>query len=234
MRTIGLIGGMSWHSSVDYYRGINAAVAEALGGHHSARLLLASVDFAEIRACQVAEDWERAGAMLATEAARLEQAGADAIAICTNLMHKVAPAVETAISVPLVHIGDAVAAAANDAGVTRLGILGTDWTMREPFYRDRLAAHGIEAIAPSDEDRRIVDDIIWSELTHGVATEASRAAYLGVIDRLVAQGAAAVVLACTEIQLLVGDDDAPVPVIDSLAAHVSALADVALEANAVA
>lgn len=234
MRSIGLIGGMSWHSSVDYYRGINAAVAEALGGHHSAKVLLSSVDFAEIRDMQVTEDWDLAGDTLAAEAARLERAGAEAIAICTNLMHKVAPAVEASVSVPLVHIGDAVAASAQRAGVTRLGILGTDWVMREPFYRDRLMTHGIESISPEADDRRVVDEIIWAELTRGTVTDASRQRYLEVIDRLVAQGAQAIVLACTEIQLLVGDEDSPVPIIDSLAAHVRALSDVALGAHAVA
>lgn len=228
METIGLIGGMSWHSTLDYYRAINARVAEALGGHHSARILLSSLDFASVRDCQVREDWQAAGAMLATEARRLEAAGADRIAICTNLMHKVAPAVEAAITVPLDHIGDAVAAEARERGVARLGILGTDWVMREPFYAERLARHGIDIVIPGAADRAVVDRIIWDELTRGIVTEASRAAYLDVAARLVAGGAEGIVLACTEIQLLLGADDVSVPVIDSMAAHAAAIAGRAL------
>lgn len=233
METIGLIGGMSWHSTLDYYRAINAGTAEALGGHHSARILLSSLDFAEVRDCQVREDWDAAGALLAAEARRLEAAGAHRVAICTNLMHKVAPAVEAAITVPLEHIGDAVAGAARSRGVTRLGILGTDWVMREPFYAERLARHGVEAIAPDADDRATVDRIVWDELTRGIVTDASRAAYLAVVDRLVARGADGVVLACTEIQLLLGDGDAAVPVIDSMAAHAAAIAGHALAPVAV-
>ncbi|MFC7430467.1 MULTISPECIES: aspartate/glutamate racemase family protein [unclassified Agrococcus] len=226
--TLGLIGGMSWHSTVDYYRAINARVAEALGGHHSARILLSSVDFAEVRDQQVREDWDAAAAMLAGEARRLEAAGADRIAICTNLMHKVAPQVEAAITVPLEHIGDAVARSAAVLGAARVGVLGTDWVMREPFYRDRLARHGVDAIAPGAADRAVVDGIVWSELTQGIVRDESREAYRAVVDRLVDAGAEAIVLACTEIQLLVGPGDAPVPVIDSMAAHADALARAAL------
>lgn len=226
--TIGLIGGMSWHSTVDYYRAINARVAEALGGHHSARILLSSVDFADVRDQQVREDWSAAGAMLATEARRLEAAGADRIAICTNLMHKVASEVEAAIGVPLEHIGDAVARSANALGARTVGILGTDWVMREPFYRDRLARHGVAAVVPGAQDRAVVDGIVWRELTQGIVREESRDAYRAVVDRLVDAGAEAIVLACTEIQLLVGADDASVPVIDSMAAHAVALARAAL------
>ncbi|QCR19148.1 aspartate/glutamate racemase family protein [Agrococcus sp. SGAir0287] len=229
MDTIGLIGGMSWHSTLDYYRAINARVAEALGGHHSARILLTSLDFDAVRDCQVREDWDAAGAMLAEEARRLETAGADRIALCTNLMHKVAPAVEAAIDVPLDHIGDAVALAARERGIARLGILGTDWVMRERFYADRLAAHGVDAVVPGPEDRAIVDRIVWDELTRGIVRDASRDAYRGVVERLVAQGAEGVVLACTEIQLLLGPGDVAVPVIDSMAAHADAIATRALQ-----
>ncbi|WP_144718209.1 aspartate/glutamate racemase family protein [Agrococcus jejuensis] len=228
METIGLIGGMSWHSTLDYYRAINARTAEALGGHHSARILLTSLDFAEVRDCQVREDWDAAGTLLAAEARRLEAAGADRIAICTNLMHKVAPAVEAAIAVPLEHIGDAVATAAIDRGITTLGVLGTDWVMREPFYAERLARHGVAAVMPGADDRAVVDRIIWDELTRGIVTEASRAAYLAVVERLVADGADGIVLACTEIQLLLGDADVAVPVIDSMAAHAESIAQHAL------
>lgn len=230
VETIGLIGGMSWHSTLDYYRAINARTAEALGGHHSARILLSSLDFADVRDCQVREDWDAAGALLASEARRLEAAGAQRIAICTNLMHKVAPAVEAATPVPLEHIGDAVAAAAVDRGVARLGILGTDWVMREPFYAERLGRHGVAAVAPDADDRATIDRIIWDELTRGVVTDASRAAYVEVVERLVARGADGVVLACTEIQLLLGEADVAVPVIDSMTAHAAAIARHALAA----
>lgn len=223
---------MSWHSTADYYRGINLAIAEALGGHHSARVLLSSLDFAEVRALQIAERWDDASALLGAEAARLETAGASAVAICTNLMHKVAPAVEARITVPLIHIGDAVAAHAAPLGAHRLGVLGTDWTMREPFYRDRLATHGIGVIVPEAADRAVVDRIVWDELTHGIVRASSRRAYLEVVDRLAAQGADAVVLACTEIQLLLADGDARVPLIDSMAAHVDAIARAALAPTA--
>lgn len=223
MSTIGLIGGMSYHSTIDYYRSLNDAVATRDGGHHSARIVLSSVDFSEIRACQLDENWDRAGELLAREALLLERAGADRIAICTNLMHKVAPTVAAAVSVPLVHIADAVAVRATSLGVTTVGVLGTDWVMRESFYRDRLAAHGIVALVPDATDREQIDRIIWDELTRGVVTDASRGVYLQAIERLVADGAQAVVLACTEIQLLVRAHDVDVPLIDSVAAHCDAL-----------
>lgn len=228
MRTLGLIGGMSWHSTIDYYRGINERVAGELGGHHSAKLLLSSLDFDEIRDCQINEDWTRAGALLAAEATSLAAAGADAVAICTNLMHKVAPAVDSAVPVPLLHIGDAVARAATARSISTVGIVATDWVMRESFYRDRLAQHGIEAIAPEDAERAGLDDIIWSELTRGIVTDASREVYVAAIERLAERGARAVVLACTEIQLLIRPGDVTIPVIDSMASHVAALADFAL------
>ena len=224
MNTLGLIGGMSWHSTMTYYRIINETVAAARGGHASARISLQSLDFAEIRACQVAGDWDRAGALLAEAGRRCEEAGATTVAICTNLMHKVAPQVEASLGVPLLHIADAVGAEAADHGWRTLGILGTSWVMEESFYADRLARHGIAAVVPEAADREVVDQIIFDELTQGVVREASREVYLDVIGRLADRGADAVVLACTEIGLLVGPGDSPLPMIDSAEAHARALA----------
>ena len=228
LHTLGLIGGMSWHSTVDYYRLINSAVAEALGGHHSADIVLASLDFDRVRACQVAEDWAGADALLADAARRLEGAGADAVLICTNLMHKCAPAVETALGVPLLHIGDAVARAAREQGATTLGIVGARWTMEDPFFADRLARHGIAAVVPGAADREMIDRVVFDELTQGTVCDESRAAYAAAFTDLAERGADAIVLACTEIQMLVSAEDSPVPLIDSMASHAAYAADHAL------
>lgn len=230
---VGLLGGMSWHSTAHYYRAVNERVAAARGGHASARLLLSSLDFAEVRALQLAGDWEAAGALLAGEAVALERAGAGCVAIATNLMHKVAPAVAAAVEVPLVHIADAVAhearqLPAREGGPRTLGIVGTRWVMAEPFYAERLAAHGIRAVAPDAATQGELDRIVFDELTQGVVTEASRAAFRGAFADLVAAGADAIVLACTEIMLLVDEGDSAVPLIDSCAAHADALARIAL------
>jgi aspartate racemase len=228
MQTIGLIGGMSWHSTASYYRIINEVVAEQLGGHASAPIALQSLDFATVRRHQVDGDWAGAGDLLGRAAQACVAGGADVVAICTNLMHKVAPAVEASIDVPLLHIADAVAGVATPQGWNRLGILGARWVMEESFYGDRLARHGIAAVAPGPEDRELVDRVVFDELTQGVIRDESRAAYVGVIERLAEQGAQAVVLACTEIGLLVGADDSPLPLICSADAHAHALAEVAL------
>lgn len=233
MTTIGILGGMSWHSTAHYYRAINERVAAARGGHASADLLLASLDFAPVRDCQVRGDWDAAAALLGDAASRLERAGADCVAIATNLMHKVAPGVEAQVNVPLIHIADAVAARARELGATTLGIVGTAWVMDERFYADRLAAHGIRALSPSPEARPELDRIVFDELTQGVVTDASRAAFRAAFADLEAAGAEAIVLACTEIMLLVGADDATVPLLDSCDAHAAALAAIALgEASA--
>lgn len=231
MRTLGILGGMSWHSTVDYYSHINEAVARERGGHHSAELLLASLDFGTVRDMQVAGDWDGAGRLLGDAARRLEGAGAEGVLIATNLMHKVAPAVEAAIDVPLLHIGDAVARVAEADGFRTLGVVGTRWVMEEPFYAERLGAHGLACVAPSPEDRQALDDVIFSELTLGVVREESRAAYARVFADLADRGADAIVLACTEIQLLVGPEDSPVPLIDSMAAHAADAARFALGAS---
>ena len=229
MRTIGLVGGMSWHSTASYYAMINKAVAARLGGHASARICLQSLDFAEVRGYQVSGDWAGAGALLADAALRCQAAGADVVAICTNLMHKVAPQVEARLDVPLLHIGDAVAGVALHHGWDRLGILGARWVMEETFYTERLARSGVAALAPEAADRRLVDRVIFDELTQGRVEAGSRAAYQAVIARLAARGAQAVVLGCTEIGLLIGPGDSPIPVIDSAAVHAAALAAYALE-----
>lgn len=233
MQTIGIIGGMSWYSTINYYRIINAQVQEALGGHHSARVLIDSLDFDAVRACQLAEDWDAAGVMLAASGRRLQDAGADTVLIGTNLMHKVAPAVEAALDVPLLHIADAVGAAAQRRGFDRLAIVGTKWVMGETFYADRLARFGISTVAPAKERHDVLDVIIFDELTQGVVTDASRAIFIAEIEKLAAQGAQAVVLACTEIELLISPKDSPLPVLDSMATHAHAAAEACLEPVAV-
>lgn len=220
---------MSWHSTASYYAMINEAVASRLGGHASARICLQSLDFAEVRGYQVSGDWAGAAALLTDAALRCQRSGADVVAICTNLMHKVAPQVEAALDVPLLHIADAVAGEAADHGWDRLGILGARWVMEETFYTERLARHGVTALVPETSDRIVVDRVIFDELTQGRVEAGSRAAYQTVIERLAARGAQAIVLACTEIGLLLGPGDSPIPVIDSAAVHAAALAAYALQ-----
>ena len=222
MKTIGLIGGMSWESSAEYYRILNEIVSERMGGLHSARCLLYSVDFAEIEQLQATGAWEEAGDLLAAVGRSLEAAGADLLLLCTNTMHKVADAVEEAVSIPLVHIADVAAEAVRAAGVTRVGLLGTAFTMEQSFYKDRLAAHGLEVIVPAAADRIVVHRTIYEELCMGVIREESRQAHRGIIDRLVAAGAGGVVLGCTELELLVRADDAPVPVFPTTRLHAAA------------
>ncbi|MBO0925936.1 amino acid racemase [Cellulomonas sp. zg-ZUI199] len=228
MRTLGVIGGMSWYSTVEYYRIVNSLVQERLGGHHSAHLLLESLDFAQVRELQLADDWDAAGALLADAGRRLEAAGADAVLIATNLMHKVAPAVEAALDVPLLHIADAVAEVATAAGHRTLGVLGTRWVMAEPFYADRLARHGIATLVPDAPAQEEVDRIIFDELTQGSAPESSRARLQEVVTDLSAAGADAVVLACTELELALPPDGGPVPLIASARVHAEAAAAYAL------
>ena len=222
LRTIGLIGGISYHSTVDYYMGINDAVAAAVGGHTSAPLLMSSLNFQMVRDFQVAGDWEGAGQLLAGQARILQQAGAEAIVICANLMHKVAPAVEQSIDVPLIHIADAVATVATERGVGKLGIMGTGWTMREDFYADRLTQDGIEPVKASQADADLTDRIVFDELTLGIIRDESRAELLGVVNRLAQAGSQGVVLGCTELPLILSQSDTPVVLIDSTKAHVAA------------
>lgn len=228
MRRIGLLGGMSWESTALYYRLINEDVRERLGGFHSARLLMASVDFADVEAMQVAGDWDAAGALLAQEARALEGAGAACVVLCTNTMHKVAGAIEAAVGVPLIHLADVTADAVKAAGLDRVALLGTRFTMEQPFYADRLRSHGLEVLVPEGDDLTLVHDVIYDELVLGVVRDESRAAYVDVVRRLVARGAGGVVLGCTEIELLIGPDDLEVPVFATTALHARAAVDFAL------
>ncbi len=220
MKTIGLIGGMSWESTVPYYRLINEMVRERLGGLHSAKVILLSVDFHEVEQLQRAARWEEAGTLLANGARAIESAGADFIVLCTNTMHKVAPAIESAVSIPLLHIADATAESILRAGVRKVGLLGTRFTMEQAFYRDRLRdLHGIEVLIPEQEDREVVHQIIYDELVVGKLLPASRDAYRKIIAKLAGQGAEGIVLGCTEISLLVSQDDSPVPLFDTTRIH---------------
>lgn len=223
MRYLGLLGGMSWESTAEYYRRINSAVASRMGGLHSAPLLLHSVDFARIAELQEQGDWAAAGELLAAAARGLERAGAEALVLCTNTMHAVAPAIEDAVAIPLLHIVDATGAALQAAGIGRAGLLGTRYTMEQPFWRERLEQRcGIELVVPAAEDRALVHRVIFEELCRGTVRDASRVAYVGVIEGLAAQGAEAVILGCTEIGLLVNAADSPLPVFDTTAIHVEA------------
>lgn len=219
MRTVGLLGGMSWESSVEYERVINTEVRRRLGGAHSGDLLVRSYDFAAVEALQSGGEWEAAGRMLAGDARRLVEAGAAAVMLCTNTMHLVADQVEEAIDVPLLHIADATAAAAHDAGVHRVALLGTRVTMERDFMVARLARSGLAVVVPDEPDRTTVHEVIYRELVRGVVDDGSRAAYLGVIDRLVATGADGVVAGCTEIELLVGPEHVAVPFFPTARLH---------------
>ncbi|GAB3596225.1 aspartate/glutamate racemase family protein [Angustibacter peucedani] len=230
IRTIGMLGGMSWQSTVQYYRLANELVAQRLGGLHSAKVLLHSVDFAEVEQLQTAGRWEDAAVLLADAARGLEAAGADLVLICTNTMHRVADQVQAALDVPLLHLGDVVAEAVTSSGLRTIGLLGTAFTMEQPFYRDRLARHGLAVLVPDDDDRALVHRVIYDELCQGVVSESSREAFRRVIVRLVDAGAEGVVLGCTEIELLVGADDSPVPVFPTTQLHVEAAVDLALRA----
>lgn len=229
MKTIGLIGGMSWESTVPYYRLINEAIRQRLGGLHSAKIVLVSVDFHDVERLQQAGDWAGAGAMLAAAARLLEAAGADFLVLCTNTMHKVAPAIEAAVGIPLLHIADPTAAGIVRAGHSTAGLIGTRFTMEQDFYRERLSArHGLSVIVPTEEDRATIHRIIYDELCMGVVLPASRHVYRRIMQSLVAQGAQAIILGCTEISLLVSQDDAGVPLFDTAAMHAQAAADAAL------
>jgi aspartate racemase len=225
VKTLGLIGGMSSESTVPYYRIVNRTVNERLGGLHSAKVILYSVDFAEIEALQHTGNWAEAGLLLAGAARGLEAAGADLIVLCTNTMHKVAPAIESAVRIPLLHIADPTAAAIKRAGIAVVGLLGTRFTMEEPFYRQRLTdRHGLRVLVPDDADRTVIHRVIYEELCAGVVSAASRDAYRGIIARLVEGGAQAIILGCTEISLLVAEADSAVPLFDTTELHARAAA----------
>lgn len=229
MKTIGLIGGMSWESTVSYYRLINEGMKKRLGGFHSAKIILYSVDFHEIEVLQHENKWDEAGILLADTARALAVAGADFLLICTNTMHKVAPAIEAAVSIPLLHIADATAAEIKQAGLTTVGLLGTRFTMEQAFYRDRLQQqHGLNVLVPGEADRAIVHRVIYEELCMGETTTAARENYRRIIAELVAQGAQAIILGCTEISLLVSQQDSAVPLFDTTSIHASHAVEQAL------
>jgi aspartate racemase len=219
MKTLGLIGGMSWESTVPYYRLINQTVKERLGGLHSARLLLYSVDFAEIERLQMSGDWDTAGQVLADAGRALRAGGAELLVICTNTMHKVADTVEAASGLPVLHIADATADEILARGLQRIGLLGTRFTMEQDFYRKRLEQHGLDVLVPDDDDRGIVHRVIYDELCLGQIRDESREQYRRIMAALVDRGAQGVILGCTEIGLLVGDADASVPLFDTAALH---------------
>ncbi len=229
MKTLGLIGGMSWESSAQYCRLINEGVRAAKGPTASAKCLLWSFDFSEIEALQHAGDWARLEALMCDAARRLKGAGAEALVICTNTMHLMADAVEAAAGVPLLHIADPTGTAVKAAGIDKVGLLGTAFTMEQGFYKDRLTErHGLDVLVPDAGDRALVHRVIYDELVAGVVREESREAYRRVIERLVRRGAGGVVLGCTEIMLLVGQQDSAVPLFDTTSLHAQAAVELAL------
>jgi len=229
VKVIGLIGGMSWESTIPYYRQINETVKSALGGLHSARVILYSVDFHEIERLQHAGDWNAAGALLAAAARSLESAGADFLVLCTNTMHKVASQIEAAVAIPLFHIADPTAVEIKRAGHATVGLLGTRFTMEQDFYKHRLSErHGLTVLVPQADERERVHRIIYDELCLGQVLPASRSVYRGVMAELAGQGAQAIILGCTEISLLVDQADSPVPLFDTTAIHARAAAERAL------
>jgi len=229
VKTIGLIGGMSWESTIPYYRCINEAIKQRLGGLHSARIILYSVDFHDIEKLQQAGRWDEAGAVLANAARSLATAGADFLILCTNTMHKVAPAIEAAVTIPLLHIADPTAEAIKQQGFRTVGLLGTRFTMEQDFYRDRLVTkHGLQVLVPETADRDFVHRVIYEELCLGRLNDRSRDEFRAIIARLATQGAEGIILGCTEITLLVGPDDSPIPVFDTTALHALSAACFAL------
>jgi len=229
MQTLGLVGGMSWESTASYYAWINRFVAARLGGLHSARLVLFSVDFAQVEAMQDGGRWDEAAGVLADAARRLTAAGAEILVLCTNTMHVLAPELASAVSAPWIHIADATADAVRVEGARRVGLLGTRYTMDGDFYRGRLSdRHGLDVLVPGEADRALVNDVIYDELCRGRVEAASRAAFRRIVDDLAARGAEGVILGCTEIGLLLDDGDASVPLFDTARIHAERAAAVAL------
>jgi aspartate racemase len=227
---MGLIGGMSWESSAEYYRIINQEMNRRLGGVHSAQCLMYSLDFEEIKRLQHEGDWDRLATEMKAAAVRLERGGADFIVLCTNTMHRLADAISASVSIPVLHIADPTAGRIKAAGLERIGLLGTAFTMEQDFYKGRLHEHhGLEVIVPDEDDRRIVHEIIYKELVLGHVRPESRQAYRAIIARLVERGAQAVILGCTEIMLLVSEEDSAVPLFDTTTIHALAAVDWALK-----
>lgn len=230
MKTIGLIGGMSWESSAEYYRIVNETVKARLGGLHSAQCLMYSVDFADIERLQHEGRWDEAGQVMAEAAQRLERGGADVVVLCTNTMHKLAAYIENAVSIPMLHIADPTAAAIRAAGITRVGLLGTAFTMEQDFYRGRLSEKfGLDVLIPDRAERELIHRVIYEELVLGVIEAKSREEYKRIIARLVEGGAQGIILGCTEIMLLISPQDCPVPSFDTTTLHAVAAANFSLE-----
>jgi aspartate racemase len=229
MKRIGLLGGMSWESSIEYYRLVNEITRERFGGLHSADCLLRSVDFADIEVLQREDRWDEAGERLAGEARALVAGGAELLVLCTNTMHKVADAITAAVDVPFVHIADTTAHAVRAAGLTKVGLLATGYTMEQDFYVGRLRdAHGLDVIVPEAADRRIVHDVIYGELCVGVVDDGSREQYRRIMRELAERGAQGILLGCTEIDLLVGPGDAPIPLFDTTRLHAERAVELAV------
>ena len=229
MQTIGLLGGMSWESTVTYYQVINQVVKERLGGLHSARCVLYSVDFDEIERCQSAGDWQRSGELLKQAAQALERAGAELLLICTNTMHKVYDIVQSGVGVPILHIADLTCSTIQAQRIQRIALLGTRYTMEEDFYKKRLTDHGLEVLIPGEADRRAINRTIFQELCQGVISPASKALFLRVLDDLKAAGAQGAILGCTEIGLLIRQSDTSLPLFDTTMIHAKAAAEIALQ-----
>jgi aspartate racemase len=231
MKKIGVLGGMSWQSTLQYYRLLNEGVRDRLGGLHSARVVISSVDFEPIEKMQIAGEWHTAGELLAAEAAALESAGAELILIATNTMHKVYEQIANAVSCDVLHLADVTATAVLDAGLNRIGLLATLYTMEDDFYRDRLAASAVESLIPEAADRAEVQRIIYDELCLGVVSSTSRDRLIDIAQRMIQRGAQGIVLGCTELELVVSDDELPVPVFATTSLHCRAALDRALSAG---
>ena len=228
MKTVGLIGGMSWESTASYYRIINQGIKARLGGLHSAKIVLNSVDFAEVEAMQQAGDWQLSAELLKSSARSLEAAGAQCIMICTNTMHKVADEVAATVSLPLIHVADTTARVLIAKGVTKVALLGTRFTMSEPFYKTRLEQRGVDVVVPTDDEQTVIHDIIYQQLCLGDIREDSKQQYLDIINSLQHQGAQSVVLGCTEIGLLISQQDTDIPLFDTAEIHANAAVEFAL------
>ncbi|WP_088890473.1 aspartate/glutamate racemase family protein [Leptolyngbya ohadii] len=222
MKTIGLIGGMSWESSIEYYRLINELTKARLGGLHSAKCVMYSVDFAEIETLQHQGRWQEAGLILIEAAQAIERAGADLIVLCTNTMHKLADEIQAKTQIPFLHIADATAERINAVGIQTIGLLGTRYTMEQDFYRGRLEQHGLNVLIPGAADRSIVHDVIYNELCLGIVQADSRSRYLEIVDRLVLAGGEGIIAGCTEIELLIRSEDCPVPLFATTRIHAEA------------
>lgn len=219
MKTIGLIGGMSWESTITYYQVINTVIKKRLGGLHSSKCILYSVDFQEIEECQSSGNWEKSAKILADAAIKLQGAGADFIVICTNTMHKVSDKIQESIHIPLLHIADVTATVLKEKEIKKVALLGTKYTMEEDFYKNIIINNGIEVLIPNEEDRIIVNDTIFNELCLGIVSESSKKAFLSIIDKLSKQGAEGVILGCTEIGLLIKQNDTSIPLFDTTVIH---------------